>query len=195
MYGDPDTRHTLSDDDGGEYNLAESSFENEPDAIYTYKSSESYKINQALRNNSDLSDSDVKLIKRLDKQLEETPTYEGVVYRNLSFDFQGQEALDDFVAMHIPGEYITYPAYTSTSKSPDGYPIDAELAVHMKIYGINGHDISENYGIKSEKEVLFGRNSSFYIVSVSYDGKTANIIMEEDYEQGRVQSSNTWNIS
>ena len=196
MYGDPDTRHTLSDDDGGEYNLAESSFENGQDAIYTYKSSESYKINEALRNNSDLSDSYVKLIKRLDKQLEEIPTYEGVLYRNLSFDLQGQEALDDFVAMHIPGEIIKYPAYTSTSKSPDGYPIDAELAVHMKIYGINGHDISKNYGIESEEEVLFKRNSIFLVRSVSHDGKTANIIMEEiNIEQGRVQSGNTGNIS
>ena len=148
------------------------------DAILSYKSSESYKINEAIRSGREFTSEEVEFIRTLDKDLESNPRYSGVTYRNLSFDLQGKEALDKFVDQHIEGQVITYPAYTSTSKSKEGYVVDGELVVHIEIKGKNGYDIS-NIGIEEEQEVLFGRQTDFYVSSVSYDGKNANIVLEE----------------
>lgn len=149
------------------------------DAIWKYKSSESYKINEAIRSGRELTAEESTFIEELDRDLEKTPKYSGVTYRNISFDMQGQEAFDAFVAEHVEGELITYNAYTSTSKSETGYVVDGELTAHIEIHGENGHDISQGYGLEKEQEVLYGRKTRFVVTSVSYDGKTANIVMEE----------------
>lgn len=149
------------------------------DAIWRYKSSESYKINEAVRSGRELTEEESAFIEELDRELEKTPKYSGVVYRNMSFDLQGKEALDEFVAQHAEGSIITYDAYTSTSKIKDGYVVDGELLVHIEIDGENGNDVSRGYGLEEEQEVLYGRKTRFVVTSVSYDGKTANIVMEE----------------
>ncbi len=149
------------------------------DAIWRYKSSESYKINEAIRSGRRLTAEESAFIEELDRDLEKTPKYSGVTYRNISFDMQGQEAFDAFVAEHVVGKPITYNAYTSTSKSQNGYLVGGELTAHIEIYGENGHDISQGYGLEKEQEVLYGRKTRFVVTSVSCDGKTANIVMEE----------------
>ena len=97
----------------------------------------------------------------------------------ITFDLEGQEALNEFVAKHVEGGFINYPAYTSTSKVPDAYVVEGELTAHLEIYGENGHDISSGLGLEEEQEVLFARNSRFVVKSLDFDGKTAKITLEE----------------
>ena len=166
------------------------------DAIWRYKSSESYKINEAIRSERELTAEELEFIEELDKELSRVPKFSGVVYRNMTFDFQGQEELDAFVAGHSVGDIVTYPAYTSTSKSKEGYVVEGEFLVHLEIYGENGHDVSKGYGIEEEQEVLFKRNTDFYVSSVSYDGKVANIVLEEiAYEEKGISEINKRNNS
>ena len=159
-------------------------------AIWRYKSSESYKINEAIRSGRELTAEESAFIEELDRELEKAPKYSGVTYRNISFDMQGQEAFEAFVAEHVEGEDIMYPAYTSTSKSKTGYVVDGALTAHIEIYGENGHDISR-IGNEEEQEVLFDRKTEFEIKSIYNDGKTVNIVLEEiGYGEKEVRGSN-----
>lgn len=56
----------------------------EETAIMKYISSESYVINEKLRNRDNLSTTEQKLVNNLDSALEKMPKYEGTVYRSLS---------------------------------------------------------------------------------------------------------------
>ena len=165
-------------------------------AIWQYKSSESYKINEAIRSGRELTEEESAFIEELDRELEKTPKYSGVTYRNISFDMEGQEAFDAFVAEHVEGGWIKYPAYTSTSKSKTGYLVDGKFTAHIEIYGENGHDISNGYGIEEEQEVLYERNSRFVVKTIKRDGNTVNIVLEEKgYGRKEIQGSNTGNTS
>ncbi len=109
---------------------------------------------------------------------------------------EGQEAFDAFVAEHVEGGWIKYPAYTSTSKSKTGYLVDGKFTAHIEIYGENGHDISNGYGIEEEQEVLYERNSRFVVKTIKRDGNTVNIVLEEKgYGRKEIQGSNTGNTS
>lgn len=155
-------------------------------AVLTYKSSDSYKINATLRAKKRLSSYESKIVKDFDAALEKLPDYEGTLYRNLGFDlFGGKEAFDAFVADHVVGEIIKYPAFTSSSKKVDGYPVDNEYTAHIVIRGKKGKDISVGYGIEGEYEVTFQRNTKFYVESLESDGKTVNIVLEEVVDDKR----------
>ena len=148
--------------------------------VLAYKGGGSYNLNARLRAKAELSTEQLTIVKSFDAALESLPDYEGTVYRNLGFDeFGGKDVFDAFVAEHVVGEVITYPAYTSSSKSVDGYPVDNEYSAHIVIHGKKGKDISVGYGIESEQEVTFARNTKFYVASLENDGKTANIVLEE----------------
>ncbi len=178
-----------------DFNYKKDQITGEDSAIWRYKSSESYKINEAIRSGRELTDEESAFVEELDRELEKTPKYSGVTYRNISFDMQGQEAFDAFVAEHVEGEDIIYPAYTSTSKSEIGYLVDGELTAHIEIYSENGHDISK-IGNEKEQEVLFDRKTRFYVKSISYDGKTANIVLEEiAYGEEKISRSSEGNRS
>ena len=149
------------------------------DAILRYKSSDSYKINEKLYSGQEINEQEAKLVADINSALDKLPIYQGKVYRNLSFDLKGQDAFDNFIRMHKKGGFVSYPAFTSTSKTPDGYVVDGELLVHIEIYSANGRDI-ENIGDKDEKEVLFKTDPLFIVKDIQFDGKVANIILEED---------------
>ena len=94
----------------------------EQGAIRQYKSgSDSYILNEKLYSGAALSESEKKLADNLDKALDKLPNYKGTTYRVLSFDRQGKEAYDAFIARHVPDMPVNYGAYTSSSKTPDGY--------------------------------------------------------------------------
>ena len=54
-------------------------------AIWRYKSSESYKINEALRSGKELSAEQAEFVEQLDRELERVPKYRGKVYRIYNF--------------------------------------------------------------------------------------------------------------
>ena len=78
-------------------------------AILDYKSGTAYRINAMLRENAELDESEQEFVDILDEALRELPTYEGEVYRNLTFDdFGGQEAFDAFLEQHSIDKLVYY---------------------------------------------------------------------------------------
>lgn len=129
----------------------------EKQAITKYKSSESYKINEKLYNDSKLSKKEKDFIYNLDKALEKMPSYEGDLVRDLYF--ADINALNEFIESHKVGDVKEYASYISTTKS-NSY----NEAANVRIYINNskmGKDIS-SIGL-DEEEVLYQRNSKFIV--------------------------------
>ena len=135
----------------------------EESAIIRYIGSDSYKINEPLRNGSELTQDQKEWIKRLDRALDKMPVYEGEVTRSLSFKLQGKEALKEFLNSHIVGKEITYSAYTSATigeiYNPNG-------EVQLTIISKTARDITSlNAG---EQEILFKRNKRFKVIKYEF---------------------------
>lgn len=159
----------------------------EEGALLNYKSSGSYPLNAALRDGDVLDQEQYRTVEALDSALEKLPVYPGRVYRRLSFDLEGQEAMDAFLKEHQAGEVLIYPAYTSTSTSPDGYPVEGDLAVTIVIEGQNGRNL-EGFGNNFESEIVFPRNSEFLVERRETDGQGKPVIyMREVSEDGTGQ--------
>lgn len=139
----------------------------EESAIMRYIGSDSYKINEPLRNGIELTQDQKEWVEVLDRALEKMPVYEGEVTRSLSFQLQGKEALQKFLDSYKTGDIKTYKAYTSTTVG-DTYNSNGE--VQIKIISKTGRDIRKfNEG---EQEILFERNKKFKIVRYEfYKGK------------------------
>ncbi len=160
--------------------------EEEQAALLKYKSSESYKLNSLLRDGREPSESERQMIQALDATLPKLPAYQGKVYRRLGFDGigGGQQVLDAFLAEHQVGSIIPYSAFTSTSKTLDGYPVEGELTVTLVIEGLTGHD-TEGYGNNFEQEVIFARDTDFLVLRVEQDKNgRSTIYMKEVTENG-----------
>lgn len=161
--------------------------ESERSTLLQYKSSESYKINAKLRDGITLTKTEKNMVDELDRALEKLPVHEGTVYRRLSFDMEGQEALDAFLAAHKPETVVRSAAYTSSSAAIDGYPVSGELTVTQVISGKTGRDMS-GIGNNNESEILFARNTRFYIEKVTTDANGETVIyMEEVAKNGAGQ--------
>ena len=153
----------------------------EQGAIRQYKSgSTSYVLNEKMYSGAELSESEKALADNLDKALNKLPNYKGITYRVLSFDRQGKEAYDAFIARHVPDMPVNYGAYTSSSKTLDGYDIDCALKVKIEIDGFSGKDVSQGFGLETENEVLYGRTVDYITKSVetTQDGVTVIKIKE-----------------
>lgn len=158
--------------------------EGEGAALLQYKSSESYKINTKLRDGVALTEAEQKMVADLDAALEKLPVHEGTVYRRLSFDMEGQEALDAFLAEHAEGDIVPYEAYTSSSTAVDGYPVSGELTVTLVINSKTGRDMA-GIGNNFESEVVFPRGRDFIVERVTQDAQGSPVIyMKEDAENG-----------
>ena len=159
----------------------------EENALLRYKSGGSYQINAALRDGTPLTQEQQRTVDALDRALEKLPTYSGTVYRRLSFDLEGREALDAFLAEHQPGGIIGYPAYTSASTDQDGYPVEGDLTVTMVIEGRNGRNMA-GIGNNFEKEVVYPRESVFSIDRIETDSQGNPVLyMKEVIEYGAGQ--------
>lgn len=158
--------------------------EEEKGALLSYKSSESYKINAALRDGNTLTSEQARLVKKIDRALQKLPTYRGMANRHISFDLQGEEAMKEFLESHGEGEFVQYLAYTSASTDPEGYLVEGDLTVSIMIESETGRNL-EGYGNNFESEILFPRNSVFYVdrVEMDSDGKPV-IYMEEVTKNG-----------
>lgn len=161
--------------------------EAERGALLQYKSSESYKVNAKLRDGITLTKAEQKMVEELDRALEKLPRYEGTVYRRLSFDMEGRAALDAFLAAHEAETVVRSAAYTSSSSDIDGYPVSGELTVTQVISGKTGRDMA-GIGNNSESEILFARNTRFYVENIGADAAGKPVIyMEEVAEHGTRQ--------
>jgi len=156
-------------------------------ALLQYKSSESYKVNEKLRDGIALTEVEQTMVDELDCALEKLPVHEGTVCRRLSFELKGREALDIFLSEHAAGSIVPYKAYTSSSATIDGYTVSGKLIVTQIISGKTGRDMA-GIGNNNESEILFARNTRFYVEKIEMDADGNPIIyMEEVAKHGAGQ--------
>lgn len=147
---------------------------NQKSAIMRYIGSDSYKINEALRNGINLTQDQKEWVKLLDEALEKIPVYEGQVTRSLSFQLQGKEALEEFLKFYNIGNEIEYPAYTSATI---GETYNPSGEVQLTIISKTARNITTLN--KGEQEVLFERGKKFKVVDRYDTSKIHYILMEE----------------
>lgn len=181
--GEPlDSGRDMTYNNSGRAALAEDEYA----ALLDYKSSGSYKLNVAIRDGR-LDPAQEQAVAAMDRALAAMPVYRGRVYRRMSFDLSGPETLAAFLAEHETGADIRYPAYTSTSVSPEGYPVEGDLTLSMIIEGENGRDV-DGVGNNFEREVIFPRQSAFHIERVETDSEGKPVIyMREVSKNGAGQ--------
>lgn len=140
-------------------------------AINRYISSESYKINEILRDELKLTKQQEKVVESLDKALEKMPNFEGNVNRSLIVN---KDELNKFLQIHKIGNKVLYKAYISTT-AKNRYNDLSNVELHIK--SKKGKDL-RNYN-KEEQEILFERNSEFKIIQLKEINKAYHVYMEE----------------
>ena len=135
--------------------------------LMRYIGSDSYGINEALRDGANLTQNQKEWVKVLDEALKKTPIYEGQVTRNLSFQLQGKEALEEFLKPYIIGNEIIYPAYTSATI---GKTYNPSGEVQLTIISKTARNITTLN--KLEQEILFERGKKFKVLQrIEINGK------------------------
>lgn len=148
-------------------------------AILDYKSGTAYRINAMIRESMELDESDQRFIDTLNEALQELPTYQGEVYRNITFDdFGGQEAFEAFLEQHHIDKLVFYNQFTSCSTKVDGYPVEGDYKVHLVIKSINARNV-DGYGNNMESEVIFPTDSVFLVTDVDNNGNQPTIYLQE----------------
>lgn len=143
-------------------------------SINKYISSESYRINEGLRNRTGLTKEQMDLANGLDTALSKVPNYEGDLSRSLFFF--SEEDVEKFIKGYEIGSMKTFNEYLSTTKGETYNPYgQVEISI---INSMKGKDISEyNPG---EQEILYPRGSKFKILDIRKNNDKYNITMEED---------------
>ncbi|MCI8594902.1 MAG: hypothetical protein HFF09_06565 [Oscillospiraceae bacterium] len=154
--------------------------EAEKGAVLRYKSGDSYKINAKLRSGEALNEQEQRFVEEMGSALAKLPTYEGTVYRNLTFDdFGGREAFLDFLEQYVEGKPIFYQAFTSTSTQMDGYPLSGENVVHFIIESQTARDVN-GFGNNFESEAIFPRRTRFLVKRITQDSSGEPLIYMEE---------------
>ncbi len=141
----------------------------EKDAIKWYSSPGAYKLNEKMRNKTQLSKKEVQLVNNIDSALDKLPNYEKTTFRQIGFDLQGKEAYNEFIKQHQNNKHINYGQYISTSKNYNDYEVTDNLKVEITIEGKTGKDLRGLVGIEEENEVLFDSGVWFEIIEVDYN--------------------------
>lgn len=162
-----------------EYVAERSLTEDEKYAISQYISSESYVINEKLRNKRDLTFNEEKFINNLDNALRKMPKYQGTLTRSLEFFYE--DDLKNFLEQHQVGQIVSYPAYTSATKggvyNPGG---QVQIVIEE---AARGRDISVyNPG---ENEVLYPRNNQFWVVERKIKNEKVFLRLKETRNEPR----------
>lgn len=152
----------------------------EASVLEQYKSFDSYKINDVLRNAksiSELSKADQRFVELMDSALSKIPRYSGDLVRTINFSAWPDSAarVEKFISEYIPEKIIKISQYWSTSNK-NGYDDEAEILIYIE-NAKNGRDI-RLVGL-NENEILYERDSKFKVISKAFvDGKW-NILLEE----------------
>lgn len=150
---------------------------NESMRIESYVSGLAYELNKRM-NSGILSEQDQNYADKVRDAFRKFPQYKGTTFRNLSFG--SKKAFEEFLLGHKKGEVIKLKAFTSTSKSPNGYKVSGEFIVHMEFRGESNADISETYGLPRQQEVVYMPGTEIRVsnVTTANDGNPF-IIVEE----------------
>jgi len=141
--------------------------------INKYISSESYIINEGLRNKTGLSKEHMDIVNGLDIALSKISNYEGNLSRSLYF--YSEEDIDKFLKGYEVGAIKIFNEYLSTTKGEIYNPYG-----QVQIFIINskkGKDISKYNS--EEQEVLYPRGAKFKVLEIKKDEDKYNIVMEE----------------
>lgn len=134
-------------------------------AINQYISSESYKINELLRNNSKLDNIQENMVKHLDKALDKCKNYNGNIVRVL--DITDKKELKKFIHMNKLDKPIMFNEYLSFS-SKSKYNENANVI----IYTVSNKAKDLRNFNPDESEILYPRNSKFIVENIKkVDGK------------------------
>lgn len=145
--------------------------ENEEYALKSYISSDSYKINEKLRDDIKLNEIDKAMINNLDSSLEKMPNYNGLLSRSLKLD---DEQLEQFLETHQVNSEVIYKAYTSMTS---GERYNSYSNIEEYVYSTKAKDISKYNSAEQEK--IYKRNSKFKIKEIEKIGNTYHILLEE----------------
>lgn len=143
-----------------------------------------YEFNRRMEHGT-LSEGEQAMAADIAQALRRFPRFEGRSYRNLQF--RSQADYDAFLAKHTKGARVTWRAFTSTSKRPNGYPLFGDGVVHLVVDGRSGRDIADTYGMPRQQEVTYlpGTELTVTKVTTANDGK-ALIYMEEVTDGGEL---------
>lgn len=142
-------------------------------AMNKYAGKTSYLVNEALRNGEDISEYK-DLIQNLDSALMKIPTYSGNLKR--SVQFYDEESLVSYMK-RFSNKTTTFDEYISTTKNSEPYNPDAQVQILIN-NAKKGHDVSA-YMRRDEDEVLYERNSTFKVLSVTIHEDKYYVELEE----------------
>lgn len=154
--------------------------EDERGALLRYKSFDSYEINEALRNVSDISeltDEQRHFVELLDSALSKVPKYSGNLIRTVNFSDlpNAKEEIKKYIDKFVPGEKYEVSQYWSTS-TDKGYDEDADVLIYIQD-AVGGCDI-RTIGLY-EGEIIYPRQSKFDVVDKIYQNNKWYILLEE----------------
>jgi len=124
-------------------------------SILKYTTSESYQINEKLRNGIPLDAQDVELMRGLDSALEKMPSYKGTVFRSVM-----PADVDGFIGGHVPGnlrqfdEYVSSGVHIYDDAMPIQYVIKSKTGADIRVFN------------EAEGEVLFKRGTWFFVEKI-----------------------------
>jgi hypothetical protein len=125
-------------------------------AIDQYKrSGVSYALNNALRQDSLLTDRQREVVRALDLAIVKLPVYQGKVYRSISADMI--EDISLFWNRYTPGNFVVERQYVSSSTEV----YDETMEIQMIIQSKHGRDMRIYNPL--EQEILFRRGTMFFV--------------------------------
>ncbi|HBR33508.1 MAG TPA: hypothetical protein DD734_02675 [Firmicutes bacterium] len=116
------------------------------------------------------------------------PKARATTHRVIDFE-ESDPRFKQFLSQHIPGDRVTYKAFTSTSLQPTIWGGDIQSTQNQKrviieLKGKSGRNITKYSEFTDEKEVLFPLDSSFLVKDVTLTS-TGNIkVVLEDLDNG-----------
>ena len=159
-------------------------------SIEAYVRGSAYDISRLQRTGkeAEFSEYDTILVDQIKSGLLKHPEYSGRTYRNLQFDsvFNTETDYDDFIRDHAVGKEVTLKAFSSASKSPNGYPIVGDKIIHLVIDGVSARDISETFNIGQE-EVIYLPETKYKIVKTAIANDGHPLIYGEEIVSNEIQ--------
>lgn len=147
--------------------------DDEKHAIIYHISPDSYKLNEALRENINLTTEQETLKNNLDDALNYIPKYKGIVHR--SVNFKNQEQLNKILSIFDNEDRTgSWNQFLSSSKGI----YDEDMNLQFTIKSITGRDIS----LKNDEgngEILFPRNTKFKLMTIKKENDKILVDLEE----------------
>ena len=144
----------------------------EEGAIIKYISPDSYILNDKLRNNIELTQQEIKWRDNLDCALKKCENYKGNVVRVL--DIKNKKELEKFISYNEINKPVTYNEYLSFSNKGN-YNEDGNVFIYTT--STKGKDLRKFN--QEESEIVYVRNSKFYVENVIKKNNKVYILWRE----------------